>query len=72
MHTATKPCEVDLNWLRHAEGYLAVVHEEIERNPNDAEMRELLRAMQTAVAARPNSCARRRQGVLDETVHLRV
>lgn len=40
----------ELHWTRHADRYLALVHAELEKHPDDPEMLELLHAMQAAVA----------------------
>ena len=42
----------DLHWTRHAERYLALVHAALEKNPDDAELQELLQAMEAAVAGK--------------------
>jgi hypothetical protein len=38
--------------MRHADRYLALVRTALEKDPNDLELRELLDAMEAAVAAK--------------------
>jgi hypothetical protein len=40
------------HWMRHADRYLALVRTALEKDPNDLELRELLDAMEAAVAAK--------------------
>ncbi|HEX3123260.1 MAG TPA: hypothetical protein VHQ21_08165 [Rhodanobacteraceae bacterium] len=42
----------EFHWMRHAERYLALVRTALEKDPDDLELRELLDAMEAAVAAR--------------------
>ena len=42
----------ELHWTRHAERYLALVHDALAKNPNDLELKELLQAMEAAIAKR--------------------
>ena len=42
----------EFHWMRHAERYLALVRTALENDPDDLELRELLEAMQAAVAAK--------------------
>ena len=43
----------EFHWMRHADRYLALVRTALEKDPNDLELRELLEAMEAAVAAKP-------------------
>jgi len=49
---AAQSFEYELDWMRHADGYLAAVHHEMAKNPADAEMHALLLAMTAAIASR--------------------
>jgi len=40
------------HWTRHAERYLALVHDALQKNPNDLELQELLHAMEATIALR--------------------
>jgi valyl-tRNA synthetase len=42
----------EFHWMRHADRYLALVRTALEKDPNDLELRELLEAMEAAVAAK--------------------
>jgi len=42
----------EFHWMRHAERYLTLVRTALEKDPDDLELRELLDAMEAAVAAR--------------------
>jgi valyl-tRNA synthetase len=42
----------EFHWMRHADRYLALVRNALEKDPNDLELRELLEAMEAAVAAK--------------------
>jgi len=42
----------EFHWMRHAERYLALVRTALEKDPDDLELRELLEAMEAAVAAK--------------------
>ena len=42
----------ELHWTRHAERYLALVHDALAKNPNDLELQELLQAMEATIAKR--------------------
>jgi hypothetical protein len=55
MQHTDRSLDHELNWMRHAYGYLAAVHQEVHRNPADAQMRELLQAMTAAIASRRTS-----------------
>ena len=40
------------HWMRHADRYLELVRSALEKDPNDFELRELLEAMQAALAVK--------------------
>ncbi len=42
----------EFHWMRHADRYLALVRTALEKDPDDQELRELLDAMEAAVAAK--------------------
>lgn len=42
----------EMHWLNHADHYLTLVREALQKNPLDAELRELMEAMEAALAAR--------------------
>lgn len=42
----------ELHWTRHADRYLALVHDALAKNPNDLELLELLQAMEATIAQR--------------------
>jgi valyl-tRNA synthetase len=42
----------EFHWMRHADRYLALVRTALEKDPDDLELRELLEAMEAAVAAK--------------------
>lgn len=42
----------ELHWTRHAERYLALVHDALAKNPDDLELQELLQAMEATIASR--------------------
>ena len=42
----------EFHWMRHADRYLALVRTALEKDPGDLELRELLEAMEAAVAAK--------------------
>jgi hypothetical protein len=42
----------ELHWTRHAERYLALVHDALAKNPDDLELQELLQAMEATIAQR--------------------
>jgi valyl-tRNA synthetase len=42
----------EFHWMRHADRYLALVRTALEKDPSDLELRELLEAMEAAVAAK--------------------
>jgi len=42
----------EFHWMRHADRYLALVRTALEKDPNDFELRELLEAMEAALAAK--------------------
>ena len=42
----------EMHWLNHADHYLNLVREALHKNPQDAELRELMEAMEAALAAR--------------------
>jgi len=42
----------EFHWMRHAERYLSLVRTALENDPDDLELRELLEAMEAAVAAK--------------------
>lgn len=42
----------EFHWMRHADRYLELVRTALEKDPNDLELRELLEAMEAAVAAK--------------------
>jgi hypothetical protein len=43
----------EFHWLSHADHYLALVRDAVEKNPHDDELRELMVAMEAAMAAQP-------------------
>jgi len=40
------------HWMRHADRYLELVRSALQKDPSDFELRELLEAMQAALAAK--------------------
>jgi hypothetical protein len=42
----------EIHWLRHADHYLALVRAALEKKPDDAELTELLEAMEAARSAK--------------------
>jgi hypothetical protein len=40
----------EIHWLNHAEHYLALVRDAVDKNPQDDDLRELMAAMQAALA----------------------
>jgi len=58
MQQPNRSFEHELDWMRYAEGYLAAVHHEVQKNPADAEMHELLQAMTAAIASRRSAIRR--------------
>ncbi|HEY6942406.1 hypothetical protein [Dokdonella sp.] len=41
----------EIHWLSHADNYLALVRDAVQKNPEDEELRELMAAMERAMAA---------------------
>jgi hypothetical protein len=42
----------EMHWLNHADHYLSLVREALQKNPQDAELRELMEAMEAAMVVR--------------------
>lgn len=40
----------EIHWLSHAEHYLALVRDAVSKNPQDDDLRELMAAMEAALA----------------------
>jgi predicted alpha/beta hydrolase family esterase len=41
----------EIHWFDHADSYLAVVRDALQEDPHDKELRELMAAMENAIAA---------------------
>jgi len=41
----------EIHWFDHADSYLAVVRDAVQEDPHDKELRELMTAMESAIAA---------------------
>jgi len=41
----------EIHWFDHADSYLAVVRDALQEDPHDKELRELMTAMENAIAA---------------------
>lgn len=41
----------EIHWLSHADNYLALVRDAVQKNPEDEELRELMAAMERAMVA---------------------
>jgi hypothetical protein len=52
MLSNTNSSVYESHWMRHADRYLELVRSALEKDPNDFELRELLEAMQAALAAK--------------------
>jgi len=52
MLSSTQSSVYESHWMRHADRYLELVRSALEKDPNDFELRELLEAMQAALAAK--------------------
>ena len=52
MLSSTSSSVYEFHWMRHADRYLELVRSALEKDPNDFELRELLEAMQAALAAK--------------------
>jgi hypothetical protein len=52
MSSDTHSSVYESHWIRHADRYLALVRTALEKDPDDLELRELLEAMEAAVAAK--------------------
>lgn len=52
MLSDNRPAVYELHWMRHADRYLALVRAELAKDPQDDQLRELLDAMQAAVAVK--------------------
>jgi hypothetical protein len=48
--TDTREDVYELHWTRHAERYIALVRAALEKDPDDAQLLELLQAMEAALA----------------------
>lgn len=52
MLSDTRSSVYESHWMRHADRYLTLVRTALEKDPHDLELRELLEAMEAAVAAK--------------------
>lgn len=52
MLSSTNSSVYEFHWMRHADRYLELVRSALEQDPNDFELRELLEAMQAAMAVK--------------------
>jgi len=52
MLSSTHSSVYESHWMRHADRYLELVRSALEKDPHDFELRELLEAMQAALAAK--------------------
>ena len=52
MLSNTSSSVYESHWMRHADRYLELVRSALAKDPDDFELRELLEAMQAALAAK--------------------
>ncbi len=56
MLSDTRSVVYQLHWMRHADRYLELVRAALAKDPQDDQLRELLQAMQAAVAVPRAHC----------------